>query len=61
MPLTKMGREVGALGMEGLKCEVEKTGHLAFINTHRLQFCCLLLRKHINISDSLMDPSKMVL
>ena len=52
---------MGALGMEGLKCEVEKIGHLAFINTHRLQFCCLLLRKHINISDSLMDPSKMVL
>ena len=36
MPLTKMGREVGALGMEGLKCEVEKIGHLAFINAHRL-------------------------
>lgn len=36
MPLTKMDGEVGALGMEGLKCEVEKTGHLTFINTHRL-------------------------
>lgn len=33
--LTKLGREVAALSMEGLECEVEQSRPLEFINTQR--------------------------
>lgn len=56
-----MGREVGALRKDGLKCEVEESGHWNSQTPTGAHFCCVLLGKHILFTGSLMDPFKIVL